>query len=141
MSSTTVKRKIYSFVSLESVQNNGLTPAQAMVTSEIDYRNYDSLSSKYAYVGTHEIFIEVPDNIGSVAADSLEVELQKMRAAHHKEQQRLIDTISTLRLLAAPKEGEVVVDDKDLRAPAAPSKFHDADEAEEVNDDQNDIPF
>lgn len=132
-----VKKTVYSFVSLESVQNYGRKPEEAVTINEIDYRQYPSLSSKYAYVATHEIVVDIPDNIGSIAADSLEVELEKMRAAHYKEEQNLINLISTMRLLAAPKEGDVV-DDKDLRQ-AAPSKFHDADDADEG--DFTDVPF
>lgn len=92
---------------------------------------------EYIFIEKKTILVNMPETheLAGSAADNLEQSLAKMRAEHHRAQQELIDQIAGFRMLCAPKEGEVL-NDRDLRS-NAPSKFHDADDAEDVNE----VPF
>ena len=129
---TIITRKVFVFIALDAVKG-GSSPESAIITSPIDYRGF-SMAKDYCFISEHQINITVPDNINEMAADQLLGSLEVMRAEHHQKELKMMDTISSLRMLAAPKEGQVV-DDTDLRQPKV-SKFGDAADAEIVHDDQ-----
>lgn len=111
-------KTIYTILSVKDLIA-GHSPEAATMVYTFDM---SKLSEKeYVTLDTRVIEIEVPDNIAQMSADMLTDKLQAMRAEHHAAEQRLIDSIANLRLLAAPKaplEGELL-DDRDLtsRAP------------------------
>lgn len=109
---TTITRKVFAFVNMDYVKC-GTPPENSISISAIDYRCYESLAKDHVFVSEHEINIALPENIAEISADKLVDALAKMRAEHHQAEQALIDTISSLRMLAAPKEGDIV-DDSDL---------------------------
>lgn len=133
---TTITRKLFAFVNMESVKR-GIAPQNAISISELDYRSFETLAKDHVFVSEHEINVLLPDNIAEISADKLVDALAKMRAEHHQAEQALIDTISSLRMLAAPKEGELV-DDSDLVV-IDPAKKRLDDGAQDA--EFNEIPF
>lgn len=129
----TTTRKVFAFVNMEAIKN-GTQPENSICLSELDYRLYETLGKNNVFISEHEVTVLIPDNVAEISADKMVEALAKMRAEHHQKQQELIDTISSLRMLAAPKEGQIV-DDTDLRQPKV-SRFSDAAGAEVVHDDQ-----
>lgn len=133
---TTTTRKLFAFVNTESIKE-GRKPENSICISELDYRLYESLGKNTVFISEHEVTVLIPDNVAELSADHMVEELAKMRAEHHKAEQALIDTISSLRMLAAPKEGDLV-DDSDLVVidPAKKSRDDGAQDAEFLE-----IPF
>lgn len=109
-------KTIYTLLNLKMLAE-GSTPEDSTMVYTYDM---SKLSSKdYVRLDTRVIEIEVPDDIAQMSAEMLADQLQAMRAEHHAAEQRLIDSIANLRLLAAPKaplEGELL-DDRDLTRP------------------------
>lgn len=114
-------KTIYTILNVKMLAE-GNSPEGATMVYTYDM---SKLSEKdYVTLDTRVIEVEVPDNIAQMSADMLSDQLQAMRAEHHAAEQRLIDSIANLRLLASPKaplEGELL-DDRDLTGGIPPRK-------------------
>lgn len=137
-----IKIDTYVHVNVNYIDSMHTRPELAFHHFSADMSQNPYFKGEYVFIEKKTITVTVPETheIAGQIAENLELALSEMRAKHHREQQEMIDKIAGYRMLGAPKQGEVL-QDSDLRAPAAPSKFHDADQAEEVKSDDFDLPF
>jgi len=115
--------------------SRGTDIKHSIVVSDFDYRQIESIKDDYLFVCEREISFDLPEDATGQAAEAMENKLSAIRAKHHAEQQKIIDSIAKLRQLAAPVEGELV-DDRGL---VERSTSINADEADDA--DFNDLPF
>lgn len=115
----------------------GNSIAHCLGVASVDYASF---MDGYVNVKSLDIDVELPDNVAEIGIVELEKELQKMRADHHVKEQAIIDSIASLRLLAAPKEAVEgdVLNDRDLRQMDTQSRFDGAEEADDAEVEEDD---
>lgn len=127
-------RKVFVFARVEAI-SAGISIENALTICDFDYRTYEPLAADYVFICEREISFGLPDDVTDQAAEAMEAQLSKIRAKHHAEQQKVIDSIAKLRQLAAPIEGQLL-DDTGLTVRA---KVIDAEEADDA--EFNDLPL